>query len=72
MPGGTEARGAGGEPEPWRKSSLAEAMPIGEAAAAVVLGAGVGCDFAAATPGESGTRVCARVRTSVRAGGRNN
>jgi len=52
VPGGTGTRGQ---------------EEVGEAAAAAVLGAGAGWDFAAVTPAESGTRACVRVR--ARAGG---
>lgn len=60
--------GTGGEAESQRESSLARVMLVG--VAAVVLGAGVGCDFAAVAPGGSRTRL--RRRARVRAGGRDN
>lgn len=68
VPGGQKwwgRGGTGGKPEPWGSSSATEAVPLGEVAAAVALGAGAGCR-------REGMRVYARVHTSVRAGGRNN
>lgn len=60
--------GTGEEAESQRESSQARMMPVG--VATVVLGAGVGCDFAAVAPGGNRTRL--RRRARVRAGGRDN
>lgn len=67
---GTQVHGGHRRGSRVSEGILCHARAVLVGVAAVVLGAGVGCDFAAVAPG--GSRMRLRRRARVRAGGRDN